>query len=124
VKPKDYVKNALRTEPEKYHFLSTGKVTPRIEHAAFGLVTEAGEILDALKKAKFYGKELDTVNLIEEAGDMMWYLAILSDALDVSFEDIWERNIKKLKVRYPEKFTEEKAKKRDLPSERKVLENK
>lgn len=120
--PNEYIKNALRTENGKYAFEATGKVTPRIEHAVMGAVTEAGECMDAVKKAKIYGRELDTVNLIEEAGDIMWYLAILADELGVSFEDIWERNINKLRVRFPEKYTDELTAHRDLSAERAVLE--
>lgn len=120
--PQEYIKNALRTENGAYSFPATGKVTPRIEHAVMGAVTEAGECMDAIKKAKIYGRELDTVNLIEEAGDIMWYLALLADELGVSFEDIWERNINKLRVRFPEKYTEESVSNRDLIAERKVLE--
>jgi NTP pyrophosphatase (non-canonical NTP hydrolase) len=122
MKPGEYVKKALRTESKKYGFSATGKVTPRIEHAVYGLVTEAGELMDQIKKAKIYNKELDTFNLMEEAGDLMWYLALLSDELKVSFEEIWETNVKKLKVRYPEKYSDEKALNRDLKNERAVLE--
>lgn len=78
--------------------------------------------MDAVKKAKIYGRELDTVNLIEEAGDLMWYLAILADDLGVSFEEIWERNINKLHVRFPEKYTDHHAENRDLKNERAALE--
>ena len=52
----------------------------------------------------------------------MWYLAILSDELGISFEEMWEKNIAKLRVRFPEKYTDHHAVNRDLDSERKVLE--
>ncbi len=120
--PTEYIQNALRTETKQYRFAATDEVTPRIEHAVMGLVTEAGECMDALKKAKMYGKKLDKVNLVEEAGDIMWYLAILADELGVSFEDMWEKNIAKLRVRFPEKYTDERAENRDLVTERTVLE--
>lgn len=45
-------------------------------HCVSGLITEFGEFVDPLKRHIFYGKELDIVNLKEELGDMMWYLAI------------------------------------------------
>lgn len=122
MKPSDYVENAKRTEPKKYSFETTNEVTPRIEHAVFGIVTEAGELMDSLKKAKIYNQKLDKVNLIEEAGDVMWYLAILSDALNISFEDIWDKNIRKLKARFPEKYSHSKAGVRDLKKERSELE--
>ena len=38
-------------------------------------------------------------------------------------KDVMERNITKLKARYGEKFTEEKANTRDLNTERQILEN-
>lgn len=92
-------------------------------HASMGLVTEAGEFQDMLKKHLYYGRELDTVNLREEIGDLLWYCAIALNALDTDFQAVMQTNIDKLKARYPEKFTEEKAENRDLDKERKILEN-
>jgi NTP pyrophosphatase (non-canonical NTP hydrolase) len=122
MKPSEYIKQAKRTEPSKYRFGKTGDVTPRIEHSIIGIVTEAGEIMDAIKRAKIYGNKLDRIHLIEELGDLMWYIALLTDELKTSFEEIWDKNIRKLKVRYPEKFTEKKANNRDLQKERHELE--
>jgi NTP pyrophosphatase (non-canonical NTP hydrolase) len=119
-----YVKDALKTESP-----STEALLERIQqndiirmlHAAIGLQTEVGEIQDALKKHIFYGKPLDKVNLIEEMGDLFWYLAILADTLGVSFEHIMQINIAKLKARYGENFTSDKALNRDLNKEYQVL---
>ena len=120
--PNEYIQNALRTAPSEYTFGNTGDVTPRIEHAVIGMVTEAGECLDAIKKSKIHGKPLDKINLIEEVGDVMWYIALLADELGVSFEEIWEKNINKLRVRFPEKYSSEHAINHDTEAERKVLE--
>jgi len=122
---KEYIQNAIRTEaPIQGHPLypNLDKSKLRILHAALGCVTEAGELADTLKKHLFYNKKLDLVNLEEEAGDLCWYIAILADELGVSFEYLWERNIAKLKARYPDKFTEERAVNRNLEVERKILE--
>lgn len=97
--------------------------TQDLLHASMGLVTEAGEFQDMLKKHVFYGKPLDEVNLKEEIGDLLWYCAIALEALDTDFQAVMQTNIDKLKARYPEKFTEEKAENRDLAKERKILEN-
>jgi NTP pyrophosphatase (non-canonical NTP hydrolase) len=112
-----FTKDALRTESPNYF-----QQDPRVLHAAFGLVTEAGELLDALKKATFYGKPLDVTNIKEEAGDILWYLAILFDAINTDFSTEQARVIAKLRARFPEKFTENDAFDRDLITERKILE--
>lgn len=123
---KQYVKDALVTESADFVAIAQRLGTPeniRLLHAAIGLATEAGEIQDQLKKAIFYGKPLDKVNLAEELGDLFWYMAIMSDALGVSFDDIQEKNIAKLKARYGAKFSEAAALNRDLDTERKILES-
>lgn len=111
-----YKKKALRT-------LSTCE-TPLLDdfHMVSGMVTEAAEIMDVYKKHIAYGKPLDLVNIKEEIGDLMWYIANMCNLHDWSLEDILGTNIEKLKSRYPEKFTNENAINRDLLKERKILE--
>jgi len=89
----------------------------RLDHAAKGMVTEAGEFNDALKKHVFYNRPLDRVNLVEELGDVLWYVAIACDVLGVSLEDVCNANLRKLKARYPEKFTEDRAATRSIEDE-------
>ena len=91
-------------------------------HAALGLTSESGEFSDALKKAFAYGRELDRVNLAEELGDIMWYIGLACDALDVTLESVCEANIAKLQKRYPEKFADRGAETRDFSVERAELE--
>ena len=105
----------------KAHQRITPKVI-RLLHGAMGLCTESGELQDQLKKHIFYGKPLDLVNISEECGDLFWYLAETLTAIDARFVDVMQRNIDKLRARYPEKFTEDKAINRDLVAEREVLE--
>lgn len=58
--------------------LRTAKQMPtaymNIWHAVVGMVTEVGELFDAYKKQEIYDKPLDRVNVLEEIGDIMWYL--------------------------------------------------
>jgi NTP pyrophosphatase (non-canonical NTP hydrolase) len=89
-----------------------------------GLQTESAEMTDALKKHLFYGRELDVVNLKEEIQDCLWYISLVMDELDMTYEEAMETNIKKLAARYPEKFTEYHAENRDLITERAILEGK
>ena len=119
-----YISEALETETKDYalplrRLERSGSA--RILHATMGLCTEAAEALDAVKKHIFYGKELDRTNLKEELGDLFWYAAILADELDVSFEEIQRTNIRKLKSRYRDGFSEGEAVHRDLEKEKKTL---
>jgi NTP pyrophosphatase (non-canonical NTP hydrolase) len=93
-------------------------------HGIIGAATEAGELLEALLAIFETGKG-DAVNLLEEVGDIKWYLAILSN-LPAPYGFEWgadeARNIEKLRQRYPDKFTSEAAINRDTAAERKILE--
>lgn len=99
----------------------------RLMHAVLGLASEAGEIADQIKKHFFYGKPLDTVNLAEEIGDLFWYQALMVNELaetnpEIGFDSIEETNIAKLRKRYGDKFSEQRAVNRNLDIERKILE--
>ena len=69
-----------------------------------GLCGESGEAIDIVKKHLAQGHPLDREGLIKELGDVAWYLAETAYALDVSLEEVFQRNIDKLKARYPEGF--------------------
>jgi NTP pyrophosphatase (non-canonical NTP hydrolase) len=126
--PNEYQKLAELTENQDFDDILvrlSNDQTIRLLHAAQGLTTEAGEFADVLKKwifYGFYGKVLDQVNLVEELGDLLWYIACAANALNVNLEDVMSRNIEKLKTRYPSKFTAEAALRRDLEAERRILE--
>lgn len=117
-----YVIDCCRTECE--YSDATMRMTEYADllHGSMGVMTESGELLDAVKKFIFYGKDLDVVNIEEEIGDIMWYIAIICKSLKLDLQTILEKNISKLKKRYPEKFTEDKALNRDLNAERSILE--
>ena len=55
------------------------------------------------------GHDIDYDHMAEEAGDVMWYLAEIADALDVTLEEIARRNINKLRKRYPDGFDPERS---------------
>ena len=74
-----------------------------------GLCGEAGEAIDIVKKHLAQGHELDREGLIKELGDVAWYLAETATALGIDLDEVLERNIDKLKKRYPEGFSAEKS---------------
>jgi len=122
---KEYVKLALVTESPVDEALvarASSKQVIRLLHGAMGLVTEAAEIIDQLKKHIFYGKPLDLVNINEEQGDAEWYQAILCDETGAGLDAIHATNIAKLEKRYGSKFDAHRAMNRDLDAERRILE--
>ena len=126
---KSYLQASARTASGDYpkigeRIVGDGSSNEMIDllHAAIGMQTESAEFSDMLKKHLFYGKPLDRVNLAEEIGDQMWYCALALRTLGTNFESVMDRNIEKLKARYPDKFTEELAENRDLAKERAILE--
>ncbi len=125
--PNEYQALAYRTAPAGKSISNTHDrlgSSQKIEllHAAMGMQTEAGEFTDQLKKHVIYGQPLDEVNLAEELGDQLWYIALACNAIDISLADVMATNIAKLRKRFAEQFTEDAANVRDLDAERKVLE--
>jgi NTP pyrophosphatase (non-canonical NTP hydrolase) len=70
-------------------------------HAIMGVSGETGELLDAIKKSVIYKKPLDVQHVIEELGDIEFYLEALRQTLSISREQTLEQNISKLQKRYP-----------------------
>jgi len=95
------------TEPSQVRYdmfvLQLFKAGPRdmmMMHAAIGVAGEAGELIDAFKKHVFNSKELDRDNVIEELGDLRFYMEALCNLLDISDQDVLQANANKLAVRY------------------------
>ena len=75
----------------------------RLTTAAVGMSAESGEFLEIVKKMVFQGKPWTDDNrkhLIIELGDVMWYVAQACMALDISFDEVIEKNVDKLQARY------------------------
>lgn len=85
--------------PEQVHLL----------HMAIGIAGEAGELLDAIKKHAIYQKPIDIVHVVEELGDIEFYMEGLRDGLSLSREHVLEKNQAKLTKRYGEKYSNEAA---------------
>lgn len=72
--------------------------------AALGIAGEGGEIADLVKKWQFQGHDLPRAKLIEETGDLLWYLALLMTGLRSGLHIAAWNNIAKLEARYPDGF--------------------
>ena len=78
-------------------------------NGVMGLCGESGEVIDIVKKHISQGHALNKEKLIEELGDVAWYLAETAYALGIDLETVLAGNIQKLKERYPEGFSIEKS---------------
>jgi len=78
-------------------------------NGVMGLCGESGEVIDILKKHLSQGHELNIEKMIEELGDVAWYLAETAYALGVDLDTVLNNNLIKLSKRYPEGFNVEKS---------------
>lgn len=97
-------------------------------HMIDGLVSEAGELAEPKKKFLYYpddsGKyrrQWDELNMLEECGDVAFYLMGLCTASGFTLRQVIEANMRKLASRYPEGFNPHKAFNRDKEAENKAL---
>jgi NTP pyrophosphatase (non-canonical NTP hydrolase) len=88
--------------PEKAHVL----------HMAVGISGESGELLDAVKKHVIYNKEIDRENVIEELGDLEFYMEGLRQGFNITREETIVANIAKLGVRYAKGYSDKAAQER------------
>lgn len=79
-------------------------------HMASCICGEAGELFDAIKKYVIYNGHLDGENIIEELGDLEFYMEGLRQSLGIRRETTLHANMKKLLTRYPEAgYTDQRA---------------
>lgn len=71
-------------------------------HMAVGVSGEAGELLDAIKKSVVYRRTLNLQNVIEELGDLEFYMEGLRNYIGISRDDVLLFNMGKLRARYAE----------------------
>jgi NTP pyrophosphatase (non-canonical NTP hydrolase) len=74
-----------------------------VMYPALGLCGEAGEVAEKVKKIYRDDGGVCTherkIALMKEMGDVLWYLAVLADDLDVELRDIAHMNLNKLQQR-------------------------
>lgn len=82
MKLSNYQKAAQRTSPEGHD---------RVLNGCLGLIGEAGEVVDCVKKYLFQSgenPELPREPLINEIGDVLWYCAELCTGLEISLGEV------------------------------------
>ena len=121
----EYQRQAMRTNDRQ----ATGRVTNAIEwilkaskpidigglfDACLGLSGEVGELNDIVKKWIFHESNFNTEHMKKELGDVMWYVAMFCESMNWDLNEILSMNIEKLKMRYPEGFSVERANNRKV----------
>jgi len=93
------------------HRTSNGELDAKghLFNGVLGLAGEAGECADLVKKHCFQDARPIHDALIDELGDVMWYVAETAAALGVTLEEVAQHNVDKLRKRYPEGFEAERS---------------
>jgi NTP pyrophosphatase (non-canonical NTP hydrolase) len=86
----EFVRKLLKQLPENLNAL----------HIALGVTGEAGEFADAIKKEYIYNKPRDIKNIIEELGDLEFYLQAAYSHYGLTRSDVIQENALKLEKRY------------------------
>jgi len=84
----------------------------RLAVAALGLVGEAAEVSERIKKHLGHGHDLDALAVLEELGDVLWYVAEMTTIVGAEMGVVAGMNLAKLRKRYPDGFSEEASRER------------
>lgn len=91
----------------------------RGEEGVESLTIYATELLDLVKKQVFYGRQIDrntAIDLLVMMKNIIHFGLELGDS-DLTLQAVLDANVRKLKTRYPEKFSEEAAVNRNVDAE-------
>ena len=104
---KDYERDTGRTDlrEDEYadHPAMIAAGIPDQLHYALGLSSEAGEVADLYKKiitGRYYHSADAKSRVLEELGDVLWYVTRLALSLNSSLEEVMRINTTKLEYRY------------------------
>lgn len=116
----------LSKDPEAIvKHLTVNPLQAHLWHMATGVSGEAGELLDAIKKHVVYGKEPDIENIIEELGDLEFYMEGIRQHFQITREETLKANMDKLhtgkaaryKNGYSDKAAQQRADKQDTTTD-------
>lgn len=89
------------------------KESMMVSHCAMGISIQCSSICDSVKKAVYHQHNLMLENLNKSLYEMLTQMIYVCDLLEISFEEVADANIQKLKKRYPDGFSPELSKERE-----------
>lgn len=92
--------------------LSNSAKNNKLLAGALGLVGESGEVADEVKKVILQDHELSKFKILDEAGDILFYLIVLIHSQGFTLKDVILYNVNKLVKRYPKGFNSSRSKNR------------
>lgn len=121
------VKNMKRTEVSTTY----AGIRNRMRHAMMGLADEAGELTKMMLRSDFYRQPVNVTDYKDELGDILWYLCLAIDdlaedenkSITTIAEEILDINEAKLRIRYPENYSNEQARTRDTETEKEAVDD-
>lgn len=108
----DYQRDALRTASPEAEGERGRPLNLAIN--GLGIAGEAGEVADLLKKHTGHGHELPRSKVEKELGDVLWYTARIADLFGLTLADVAHANRVKLEARYPNGFSHEASRNREV----------
>lgn len=123
---KGYIFYGREPSPEKPYtmveFSGKGLTESKLDalHAILGLISESGELAEPILRW-VVGYEVNEDHIVEELGDIHWFMNLMTAALNLTESNIKKQNIAKLRARFPDKFSEADAIDRDVENEYKQM---
>lgn len=80
-----------------------------LKNYLLGLNGECGELTDIFKKVLYHGKEFDSVDVMLELGDILYYFTAICNLLGIDLTEIMLNNNAKLMARYKDGYSIEQS---------------
>ena len=87
--------------------LGLAREAAEVLELAVKLAIKAGSASDLLKKQIHHEHGMEAETMKKELGDVLWYVQGIAARYGLTLEEVAQRNIDKLKRRYPEGWTRE-----------------
>lgn len=126
--PNEYMTLALAKEADqgkiRERIFAIGIQATRMDNGLRGLTDEVGELAGAVKGWLEYGRPLDTQDILEECGDVLWRTSQILLAAGYTLEEAMKANLRKLNVRFKGAATDHAEEDRNREAEREALQDK